>query len=74
MSMDSLARFQRRGSVGIEERSQDRRKRIVTHRAAGFEEAERWDLEYWQSKTPAERLAALHAIHRDIAKIRAEAG
>ena len=42
---------------------------MVVHRARSHEEAERWDLEYWQSKTPAERLAALAAIHRDIAKV-----
>ena len=41
---------------------------MVVHRAKSHEDAERWDLEYWQSKTPAERLAALAAIHRDIAK------
>lgn len=43
---------------------------MVVHRAKGHEDAERWDLAYWQSKTPAERLAALAAIHRDIAKVR----
>ena len=54
----------------IEERSRARRERMVVHRASSHEEAERWDLAYWQAKTPAERLAALAAIHRDIAKVR----
>lgn len=43
---------------------------MVVHKASSFEEAERWDLEYWQSQTPAARLAALVAIHRDIEKVR----
>ena len=55
--------------MALEERSKARRERMVVHRAKSHEDAERWDLEYWQSKTPAERLAALAAIHRDIAKV-----
>ncbi len=55
--------------MALEERSKARRERMVVHRARSHEEAERWDLEYWQSKTPTERLAALVAIHRDIAKV-----
>jgi len=47
---------------------------MVVHRASGFEDAERWDLEFWQSQTPAERLSALVAIHRDVAKIRRAEG
>ncbi len=43
---------------------------MVVHRASSFEDAERWDLEFWQSQTPAARLAALVAIHRDVAKVR----
>jgi len=56
--------------VGIEERSRERKKRIVAHLSHGFEEAERWDLEYWQSLSPASRLSALVAIRRDIEKVR----
>ncbi len=47
-------------------RSEARRRRIVVHRAATFEDAEAWDLEYWQSRTPEERLSALVAIRRDV--------
>jgi predicted HTH domain antitoxin len=50
----------------LEERSAERRRRIVGNRAKSFAEAEAWDLEYWQSKTPEERLSALVAIRRDI--------
>lgn len=50
----------------IEDRSRERRRRIEGHRAESFEDADRWDLEYWQSKTPQERLSALVAIRRDV--------
>lgn len=52
-----------------EERSRERRRRIVAHRASSFADAERWDLEFWQSKTPEERLSALVAIRRDVEKV-----
>ena len=57
--------------MSIEERSAERRKRIVAHVATSFEDAERWDLEYWQSKTPEERLSALVAIRRDVETVEA---
>ena len=55
--------------MGIKERSASRRKRIVGHRAANFKEAEQWDLDYWQSQTPRQRLSALVAIRRDVLKV-----
>ncbi len=51
------------------ERAAERRKRIVVHYAKNFKEAEEWDLEFWQSLTPEERLSALVAIRQDIAKV-----
>ena len=42
---------------------------MIGNRAATHEAAERWDLEFWQSQTPQDRLSALVAIHRDIAAI-----
>ncbi len=54
----------------IKKRSAQRRKRIVANRAANYEEAEKWDLEFWQSQTPQQRLSALVAIRRDILKVR----
>jgi hypothetical protein len=59
------------GAMSIEERSEARRRRIVAHRAAGFDDAERWDLEFWQSVTPEERLSALVAIRRDVEAVQA---
>ena len=55
---------------GIEERSAQRRKRIVGHIAKDFADAEKWDLEFWQSQTPQMRLSALVAIRNDIAAVR----
>jgi hypothetical protein len=57
--------------MSIEERSAERRKRIVAHVASSFEDAERWDLEYWQSRTPEERLSALVAIRRAVEMVQA---
>jgi hypothetical protein len=54
--------------MNIEKRSQERKKRIVAHVSHSFDEAERWDLEYWQSLPPASRLSALVAIRKDIEK------
>ena len=50
----------------LAERSRLRRQRLVANRAAGFAEAEAWDLDFWQSCTPQERLSALVAIHREV--------
>jgi len=45
----------------LEERSKLRRMRDV-RRSKSLEEAEEWDLNYWQSMTQAERLQAYLAI------------
>jgi len=55
--------------MGIEERSATRQKRIVAHRAADFKDAENWDLDFWQSQTPEQRLSALAAIRRDVMQV-----
>lgn len=57
--------------MSIEERSEERRRRMVGHRATSHEDAERWDLEFWQSLTPEERLSALVAIRRDVELVEA---
>lgn len=53
----------------IRQRAEERRCRIVAHLATSYADAERWDLDYWQARTPQERLSALVAIHEDIAKV-----
>ncbi|MBN2497322.1 MAG: hypothetical protein JXR96_22200 [Deltaproteobacteria bacterium] len=55
--------------TALEKRSAARRRRIVTHRAASFREAFLWDLDFWQSQTPEQRLSALVAIRRDVAEV-----
>ena len=55
----------------LAERTEVRRKRMVVHRAHGFADAERWDLDYWQKQSPEMRLSALVAIRRDVAKVMA---
>ena len=59
------------GKSTLEERSQERRRRLVANRAASFAEAEAWDLEFWQRQTPQERLSALVALRRDVALVQA---
>ena len=39
---------------------------MEAHRTTSFADAETWDLEYWQRRTPEERLSALVAIRRDV--------
>lgn len=57
----------------LEERSRERGERIVANRAASFAEAEAWDLDYWQRRTPEERLSAFVALLRDVEAARATA-
>ncbi len=56
---------------GLAERSRLRRERLVAHRATGHEDAEDWDLDFWQAQDPEERLSALVAIRRDIEVVEA---
>jgi hypothetical protein len=56
--------------MGIKERSLERRRRMVAHRAPNFKEAEKWDLGFWQNQTPEERLSALVVIRRDVMKVK----
>jgi hypothetical protein len=55
--------------MGIKERAALRRSKILAHRAANFTEAEEWDLDFWQSQSPEQRLSALVAIRRDVEKV-----
>ncbi|MEA3367556.1 MAG: hypothetical protein U9R68_05525, partial [Planctomycetota bacterium] len=56
--------------MGFKERSRERRRRIVTHIAHSHEEAEQWDLAYWQNLSPHQRMAALESLKRDVEKIK----
>lgn len=55
--------------MGIKERAAARRAKMVVHRAANFEEAEAWDLDFWQRQSPEQRLSAFVAIRRDVDKV-----
>jgi hypothetical protein len=55
--------------MGLKERSAARRAKMVVNRAANFEEAETWDLDFWQSQSPEQRLSAFLAIRRDVDKV-----
>jgi len=57
--------------MSIEERSRKRREIIEVHRTTSFDEAEAWDLAFWQRRTPEERLSALVAIRRDVEMVEA---
>jgi hypothetical protein len=52
-------------------RSRLRRERLVAHRASSFAEAEAWDLDFWQSVSPEDRLSALVALRRDVEAVAA---
>lgn len=55
----------------LEERSRRRRETMECHRTTSFAEAEKWDLEFWQRRTPQERLSALVAIRREVEMVEA---
>jgi hypothetical protein len=39
---------------------------MVAHRAANFQDAEKWDLDFWQERSPETRLSAPVAIREDV--------
>jgi len=53
------------------DRAKLRRQRIVTGRSHSYEEAEMWDLRYWQSLSCEQRLDAYMAIRIDVEKANA---
>jgi len=60
--------------AALASRSRLRRERLVAHRASSHADAEAWDLDFWQSLGPEERLAALVAIRRDVEAVVAGRG
>ena len=55
----------------LEERAAQRRKHMAANLARSPEEAEAWDLDFWQKAGPEARLSALVAIHEDVALVEA---
>jgi hypothetical protein len=58
----------------LEDRSRKRRQAMEAHRTRSAAEAEAWDLDFWQRRSPDERLSALVAIFRDVARVEAAKG
>jgi cytidylate kinase len=56
--------------VTLEERSRMRRQRMTANYAVDHDSAELWDLMFWQSQSPEDRLSALVHIHRDVKKVK----
>ncbi len=44
---------------------------MTTHKAGSFQEAETWDLAFWQAQGPDARLSALVALREDLKKVEA---
>ncbi len=42
---------------------------MVSHTSHSFSEADQWDLAFWQSQSPEDRLSALVHLHEDLRKI-----
>ena len=55
--------------MGLGERAEKRRQRMVGHVAHSHKEAEDWDLGFWQSLTPQQRLQAYFALLEDVQKV-----
>jgi len=47
-------------------RAKHRREHLVANRAPSFEAAAEWDLDFWQSLSPQERLSAFVHLRRDV--------
>jgi hypothetical protein len=56
--------------MDIKKRARERKKRIVIHLARNFDEAEKWDLEFWQNQSPEMRLSAFVALRKDVEKVK----
>ena len=54
-----------------EARASRRAQRLIVHRASSFAAADDWDLDFWQSRTPQERLTAFVHLRRDVELVRA---
>ncbi len=52
--------------MDLEERSRLRKKKMVAHCTEDHDDAELWDLMFWQSLSPEDRLSALVHIHKDV--------
>lgn len=54
----------------ISARVAERRQRITAHIASNWDDADDWDLAFWQRQGPEARLSALVALRNDLLAIR----
>jgi len=54
----------------LSERAAERRRRMTVHIASGWDDADDWDLEFWQRQGPEARLSALVALRNDLVAVR----
>ena len=54
----------------LSERAAERRRRMTVHIAADWNDADDWDLDFWQRQGPEARLSALVALRNDLAAVR----
>jgi hypothetical protein len=54
----------------LSERAAERRRRMTAHIAADWNDAEDWDLQFWQRQGPEARLSALVALRNDLVAVR----
>jgi len=50
----------------MKERARKRRARMVGHRAVSFQDADEWDLDFWQKAGAEARLSALVALRNEV--------
>ena len=55
----------------MERRAQERRDRMVGHLADSFQDADDWDLDFWQKAGAEARLSALVSLRNEVEVIRA---
>lgn len=57
----------------MKQRADARRKRMVGNVALTHQDADDWDLAFWQQQTPQARLSALVALRKDLEAVRGSA-
>jgi len=40
-------------------------RKVIAHVARSWEEAEKWDIEYWQKFSPQKRISAVESLRRE---------
>lgn len=50
-------------------RARERSRRIRAHMASSWADADRWDLDFWQSQSPQARLSALVSLRKDLESV-----